>query len=264
MTRFCFFRPEMSAHHGDSQDHTATQSTLHFAVLLVGLMVMAGSTAWAAQGQDDPPENRMVDDFENDSVDEAPNNWFFITSGGKVWTPERAREPGEQVFIAEEDGNRFLRFITEGEAQRYTQRNGEDFEWRLQQYPRLQWRWRAHELPEGASEKGDNDVGAALYVTFGEDWLGRPKSIKYTYSSSLPVGTVVKDGPLYIIVVDSAQEPRMGEWKTVQRDIRGDYRQVFGGSPPDEPLSITLWSDSDTTGSTARVDFDDIVFLPPR
>jgi Protein of unknown function (DUF3047). len=101
-------------------------------------------------------------------------------------------------------------------------------------------------------------------VTFGSDWLGRPKSIKYTYSSSLPVGTTVSFGPLKVIVVDSAREPRAGEWETVQRRIRDDYRQVFGGSPPDRPVSITLWSDSDTTGDEAVVDIDDLELLPPR
>ncbi|WP_262504726.1 DUF3047 domain-containing protein [Salinibacter ruber] len=56
----------------------------------------------------------------------------------------------------------------------------------------------------------------------------------------------------------------MGEWETVQRRIRDDYRQVFGEDPPDRPVSITLWSDSDTTGDEAKVDVDDIELLPPR
>ena len=149
------------------------------------------------------------------------------------------------------------------EAIRYSQRNGKEFDWSINELPRLKWRWRAHHLPEGASEKGENDTGAALYVTFGSDWLGRPKSIKYTYSSSLPVGTVVSFGPLKVIVVDSKREPGLGEWKTIQRNVVDDYHQVFGGDPPDRPLSITFWSDSDTTGDYAKVDFDDIQLLPP-
>ena len=205
---------------------------------------------------------RVVDDFESYEDGAPPSRWKFITSSKEVWPLTRVLSDREKFYVMEEEGNKFARAYTNGEALRVTQRNGYEFEWNLQTHPRLEWQWRALELPKGASEKGQNDTGAALYVTFGTDWLGRPKSIKYSYSSSLPVGTVVSFGPLKVIVVDSAVEPRLGAWKTHQRNVVSDYRQVFGGSPPDEPVSITLWSDSDTTGDTARADFDDIVLRP--
>ncbi|WP_263810465.1 DUF3047 domain-containing protein [Salinibacter pepae] len=206
----------------------------------------------------------IVDNFEDDTPGTFPDGWVFVKSDEDIQSYEESRNPGETVEVREENENRYVRLITDGEALRYTKRNGVDFEWNLKDHPRLTWRWRAQQLPEGASEKGQNDTGGAVYVTFGSDWLGRPKSIKYTYSSSLPVGTTVSFGPLKVIVVDSAREPRTGEWETVQRRIRDDYRQVFGEDPPDRPVSITLWSDSDTTGDEAKVDVDDIELLPPR
>ena len=205
----------------------------------------------------------VVDDFDGKPPGEPPEGWVFVKSNKQILSYEEAREPGEKMIVRAEDGNRFVRLHTENEAFRFSKRNGVDFEWNLKTHPRLSWRWRALHLPEGASERGQNDTGGALYVTFGTDWLGRPKSIKYTYSSSLPVGTVVDFGNLYVIVVDSAREPRTDEWKRVERNVRQDYRQVFGGSPPDEPVSITLWSDSDTTGDRATVDIDDIALCPP-
>lgn len=215
--------------------------------------------------QTSPPRDTVwVDDFESYPTGQFPSRWVFVKESGGLKSYEEAREPGEQVFVdAGETGNQFLHLIVENEAVRYTLRNGNELDWNVRSHPRLQWRWKANHLPEGASERDKNDAGAALYVTFGTDWLGRPKSIKYTYSSSLPVGTVVSFGPLKVIAVDSAREPYTGEWKTVQRDIRSDYRQVFGGSPPKHPLSITVWSDSDTTGDYADVQFDDLLLLPP-
>ncbi len=210
------------------------------------------------------PARIVIDDFEDDAPGSFPDGWKFVGPDKEVKTYEETKEPGRRVTVREEDENRFVRLSTDDNYLRYTKRNGVNFEWNLNDHPRLIWRWRAHELPEGASEKGKNDTGGALYVTFGTDWLGRPKSIKYTYSSSLPVGTTVSFGPLKVIVVDSAGEPRPGEWKMVQRRIRDDYRQVFGGSPPDRPVSITLWSDSDTTDDEAVVDVDDIELLPAR
>jgi hypothetical protein len=223
----------------------------------------ADSPAVSPQSPESQKPGIVVDDFEAYTPGNFPSEWVYVSSDKEILPPEEVREPGEEITVQSQGGNQFLRVRVENEAIRYTQRNGEDFDWSINELPRLKWRWRAHHLPEGASEKGENDTGAALYVTFGSDWLGRPKSIKYTYSSSLPVGTVVSFGPLKVIVVDSKREPRLGEWKTIQRNVVDDYHQVFGGDPPDRPLSITFWSDSDTTGDYAKVDFDDIQLLPP-
>jgi hypothetical protein len=243
-----------------------SRSPVLAAVLALGVMVMTPGHALRASAQNggEAPSPILVDNFESYAPDTFPDGWVFVTEGKSIKTYEEAREPGETVVVREDNGNRFVRFITEDEAQRYTQRNGTDFDWNIKQHPRLQWQWRAHRLPEGANERTRNDTGAAVYVTFGSDWLGRPKSIKYSYSSSLPVGTVVEYGPLKVIVVDSAREPGMGTWKTVQRNIVNDYQQVFGGDPPQRPVSITLWSDSDTTDGVAEVDFDDVRLLPTR
>ena len=204
-----------------------------------------------------------IDDFESYKPGTFPDKWVFVKRDKSTLPYAEAREEGETVEVRSAGSNHYLKVKTRNEALRYTQRNGHEFDWSIEKHPRIAWRWRAVTLPEGASERGKNDTGGALYVTFGADWLGRPKSIKYTYSSSLPVGSIVEFGPLKVIVVDSAREPRTGEWKSVMRNVRNDYRQVFGGSPPDRPVSITFWSDSDTTGDEAEVYFDDIRLLPP-
>ncbi|WP_051141256.1 DUF3047 domain-containing protein [Salisaeta longa] len=219
-----------------------------------GAMLLVGAWMYGPQ---------IVDNFETNAVGQPPQGWIHVTESREVTSIQQALEPGETFAVKAEDGNKFLRVGTRNEALRFSQRNGEEFDWSLNEHPRLQWRWRALHLPEGASEKDKNDTGAALYVTFGSDWLGRPKSIKYTYSSSLPVGTVVSFGALHVIVVSSAVNGKIGRWKTVQRRVADDYAQVFGGTPPNRPVSITVWSDSDTTHGRALADFDDIVLLPP-
>ncbi|MFO8099805.1 MAG: DUF3047 domain-containing protein [Salinibacter sp.] len=236
---------------------------------LWGALVLLGVTAWGgvapagAQSEEDrAPEPVVVEDFEGYEPGTFPDRWVFVSSDERILSYEEVRDEGETMEVEEEGGNQFVRLITEGEALRYTLRNEKNFDWDLREHPYLEWRWRALHLPEGASEKDQNDTGGAIYVTFGTDWLGRPKSIKYTYSSTLPVGTVVSFGPLKAIVADSAQEPRLGEWKTKRQNVRQDYRQVFGEAPPNRPVSITLWGDSDTTGDSSRVDVDDIMLRP--
>ncbi len=242
--------------------HSAQWLRLLLIVSVGGLVAApAGVAQTSGSGS---PRTIVADDFESYTPGTFPDRWVFVDGDKEVLSYEESRNEGEEVVVKEEDGNQFVRLTTRGEALRYTLRNGTDFDWNLNKHPFLSWRWRALHLPEGASERGKNDTGGAIYVTFGEDWLGRPKSIKYTYSSSLSVGSVVSFGPLKVIVVDSAKEPRLGEWKTKRQNVYNDYRQVFGSEPPDRPVSITIWSDSDTTEDWARVDIDDIRLQAPR
>ncbi len=96
-----------------------------------------------------------------------------------------------------------------------------------------------------------------------KDWPGRPRSIKYTYSSTLPVGTTASYGALRVIVVASAADG-LGDWIRIERDVVADYRRVFRRDPPNLPVFITLWGDSDNTGGVSDVYFDDIALLPAR
>ncbi|MEX0821037.1 MAG: DUF3047 domain-containing protein [Rhodothermales bacterium] len=200
----------------------------------------------------------VVADFEGDTPGALPSGWGYLSSRNRRFQSAVAvMDPNQKFEVHAEEGNRFVRAYTKGEAQRISLR-AEALDWKLSEYPRLRWSWRALRLPEGAREDRVNDSGGAIYVSFSKtDWLGRPLSIKYTYSSTLPVGTVVSTGNVKIIVASSGLNG-IGSWLTVDRNVVDDYRRVFGSDPPDEPFTITLWSDSDNTGSIGEVDFDDI------
>jgi hypothetical protein len=233
--------------------------------LVIVFLLIAGLGAGAAPAVQHespaPAPDILIDDFEEDREGVPPDRWTYISKRGDEIALERMMDDSEHFLVVEERGNKFVRAFTRAEAQRITVlTDDEDLEWSLRTHPGLRWDWRAHQLPEGASERDQNDAGAALYVTFDTDWLGRPKSIKYTYSSTLPVGTVVDFGRLKVIVASSGADG-IGMWRTVERDVVDDYRRVFDRDPPETPVSITLWSDSDDTGSIAEVDFDNILLL---
>lgn len=228
--------------------------------LAVSMIVAAGGSALSSA----PPDSVVLEDFETDVVGKLPGKWRFYSSKNRRFQPAGPQmAPAERFFVAAEHGNKFLRVYTEGEAQRLSLPDTA-FNWKLSEYPRLRWSWRAHQLPAGAREDRANDSGGAVYVSFSKtDWLGRPLSIKYAYSTSLPTGTVVSTGNVKIIVASSGADGT-GRWVGVERDVVRDYRDVFGGDPPEEPFTITLWSDSDNTGSVAEVDFDDLVLVKKR
>lgn len=224
--------------------------------LLLGVSVYC-TFGWAAE-VDTTDNTVIIDDFESDSPGSYPKNWKFFTSHNRQFRPlDSFMSEDEKFYVVSERGNRFLRCYTKGEAQRISLPAG-DLSWKLSDNPILSWEWRAHRLPTGAAEDRVNDTGAAVYVSFSKtDWLGRPLSIKYTYSSTLPVGSVVSTGNVKVIVVSSGANGT-GSWKHIERNVVNDYREVFRSDPPNEPFTITLWSDSDDTKTVAEVDFDNL------
>ena len=204
----------------------------------------------------------LIDDFETYKDGELPSRWKYLEQSGLVQLEPRHMRPKEEFFIVEENGNKFVRAYTEGEAVHLSMANEEDgFDWNINTHPYLSWDWRANKLPEGAREDSPrlNDAGLGFYVIFSfKGLIKRPESIKYTYSSTLPVGTVLRQGRLRVIVVSNGVDG-VGDWIHIERNVLEDYRKVFGGTPPERPLSIRLWSDSDNTDQVGEGDFDNIM-----
>jgi hypothetical protein len=240
--------------------------------MLISVLLLASilTAVPSAHAQSDPcagtPSGercRVLDDFASYAPGARPTQWYANRGWDRIipLTADGVMDDRQYVRVRAAEGNQFARAHTEGEAIRILRAAPRGFAWDTEALPYLQWRWRAQQLPEGANERNSatNDTGAAIYVTFGRDWLGRPKSIKYTYSSSLPVGTTVSYGPLKVLVVASAAEQGTGSWVRHTRNVVADYKRLFGSAPDKAPQAISLWSDSDTMNGTATVDFDDIV-----
>ena len=223
---------------------------------IVGLLLVFGEPAACTTL---PDTTVVLENFETDAEGGLPAEWrFFSRSKRRFEAADRLMDAAGRFFVMQEHGNRFLRAYTTGTARRISLPS-EAFHWDLPGLPYLRWMWRAHHLPEGAREDRVNDSGAAVYISFAKtDWLGRPLSIKYVYSTALPRESVVSTGNVKVIVVSSGLE-KTGEWVQVTRNVVEDYQKVFGTAPPNAPTTITLWSDSDNTNSVAEVDFDNIM-----
>jgi hypothetical protein len=235
--------------------------------VMLGVIVasaLLGTAEAPAQGSRRPI---LIDNFEGYTAGQQPYHWKRPHKRSRsLLDLEPALERDDDYFeIVNDGGSKRARAYTKNESVQLVRLNGDGYQWDLRTHPRLAWAWRAIQLPRGAREDEDryNDTGAALYVTFGTDWLGRPRSIKYTYSSMLPVGTTAKFGPLWVVVVASGADG-LGDWVRLERDVVADYKRLFDKDPPDEPVSITLWGDSDNTEGISDVYFDDIELLPAR
>ena len=123
----------------------------------------------------------------------------------------------------------------------------------------LSWRWRVWELPAGGDERRVEtmDSAASVYAVFGSRLF--PRVIKYVWSSAVPPGTTLhhpRSERLGIVVVSTGAEG-LGSWRTVTRTLTDDYRRLFA-SDADRLRGLGVKSDSDSTSSAARADFDDI------
>lgn len=247
--------------------HMIINKAASVGVVLIAFLLAApaasGQATYSGPNSTDAPQDRVViDDFESYQDGGLPVKWKYLLSRQLHPLEPVHMRPKEKFYVVKDGPESILRVYTEGEAVHLTMANEpEGFSWDLKSHPFLQWRWRAHELPTGAREdkKSLNDTGAAVYVIFSIEGLilKRPQTIKYTYSSTLPVGTIVDFGSLKAIVASSGLDG-IGKWRTIKRDVASDYRAAFGKEPPRNPLSIRLWGDSDDTESRATADFDDI------
>ncbi len=245
---------------------------MFYRIVLVLVLSVSLASSGSAQspdqaGCDGMPEAsncKLLDNFESDTLDGPPRDWRDTRGQELVrLTKEGVMNERKNVYVRSESKNKFARIYTDARALQVVMSRRNGLDWNLDRRPYLRWQWRAEALPEGANEKRDetNDTGGALYVTFETDILGQPKSIKYTYSSTLPVGTTVDYGTLKVLVVASEQEQGLNEWVTHERNVVEDYERLFDGTPDSTPIAVMMWSDSDSVDSVSTIDFDDLLLL---
>jgi len=187
-----------------------------------------------------------------------------------VWKTREDLSKARPVYrIIEEDGKKFLRASTVNVNN--SVQLGKDLKWDIKRHPNLSWEWRVRIVPEGGNEggKGLNDSAAGLYVIYQTrtvpftGWQNQPANwIKYVWSSTLPVGTVIprkitKMGfdinGRYVVVASGKKD--LNKWITFNRNVIDDYKKYFGTNPPFKSVVIGILTDSDDTKSKAEADY---------
>ncbi|MDZ7773413.1 MAG: DUF3047 domain-containing protein [Balneolaceae bacterium] len=238
--------------------------------LLAVLLAVPPETS--AQKQAGAPErladgSLLLDDFESDPVGGLPVGWFDRDGNRELVNYDSNVQEEYKYRIMEEEGNRFLRY--EGMHAKhinYPLANKEMVN--IHETPVLSWRVRAHELPDNAdedvSDRNDSVVSVYVVFEFGHVLFRKvPKSIRYSWSTTRETGSQFSKlfGNQKILVIESG-EARTGEWVTFERNIYEDYRELFGETPPKQPLAILVLSDGDSTGSHVMADYDDFILKP--
>ncbi|NGP76778.1 DUF3047 domain-containing protein [Balneolaceae bacterium YR4-1] len=216
----------------------------------------------------------LLEDFQEDSVGQFPIGWYDRNGNKTLKNHDPKVVEDYNYRILSEDSNKFLRY--EGTSAKHinypliNKKKENIYGIDIYKTPILSWKVRAYSLPNNGNEDSSdrNDVVASVYVVFD---FGRvalfkkvPKSIRYTWSTTLKEGTRTSKlfGNQQIVVVESGSE-NTGKWIKFERNIVEDYRRLFGDDPPRTPLAILILSDGDSTGSFVKADYDDIMLKSP-
>jgi hypothetical protein len=180
------------------------------------------------------------------------------------WQGQDWGSPAYDFQIADNDGHRVLHLRSRNEGSTISKEIKGIV---LKDTPILEWRWKAVTLPKGGNscKKEHDDQAVQVYVIWPRFPAAvRSRVIGYVWDTTVPVGTVCKsekNGMVTYIVVRSGSAD-LGTWLTERRDVRADFKKVYG-EEPDAPGAISLASDSNDTRSSAEAFVGAIRFRKP-
>lgn len=134
----------------------------------------------------------------------------------------------------------------------------------LNRTPWLNWSWRVDKVLNGVDErsKAGDDYPARVYVVVsGGAAFWKTRSLVYVWSSNQPVGTTWNSAftaNARVMALRSGTKDA-GRWVSEKRDIRADFRQLFG-EDIEAIDAVALMTDTDNSGQSATAWYGDIYF----
>jgi hypothetical protein len=130
----------------------------------------------------------------------------------------------------------------------------------LRQTPILAWQWKVAELPKGGNffASSTDDQAAQLVLAFS--WR---RFITYIWDSTAPAGTMA-DAPSPALrsvkaVVVRSGETNKGAWITETRNVREDYKRLFG-EEAEKVVGVRIQINSQHTKSQAESFWRSVTF----
>ncbi len=134
----------------------------------------------------------------------------------------------------------------------------------LNHTPWLNWSWRVDKVLNGVDErsKEGDDYPARVYVVVsGGAAFWKTRSLVYVWSSNQPAGATwnnaFTDNARVMALRSGTKEA--GRWVNEKRDIRADFRQLFG-EDIETIDAVALMTDTDNSGQSATAWYGDIYF----
>ena len=134
----------------------------------------------------------------------------------------------------------------------------------LTQTPYLNWSWKVENTFSGNDEtrrSGDDYPARIFVVVSGGIFFWQTRAINYVWSSDQPAETQWESAVTENAMMLSLRsgDSLSGQWLVEKRNIREDFRRMFGVEV-NEIHAVAIMSDSDDTGQSARAYYGDIFF----
>jgi Protein of unknown function (DUF3047) len=181
------------------------------------------------------------------------------------WAKQGWGEPKYDFTVVEADGQRALHLKSAADSSNINKNISGMV--RLAETPVLEWTWKVAALPKGgdARHAETDDEAAQVYVV----WPRFPQAVRsriigYIWDSTAPVGSIFKSkksGTVTYVVVRSGPQD-LGKWVTERRNVREDFKRIYGEEPED-PGGVSIGIDSDDVKGTAESYVGRIQFRKP-
>jgi Protein of unknown function (DUF3047) len=181
------------------------------------------------------------------------------------WKGQNWGSPVYDFAVVENDGQTALHMRSENDSSTISR----DIRGKvnLEATPLLEWRWKVTTLPKAGNScrKATDDQAAQIFLV----WPRFPEAVRsriigYVWDTTAKVGTICpseKTRTVTYIVIRSG-EADLGKWLTEQRNVREDFKKIYG-EEPESPAAIALAIDSNDTKATAESYIGSLVFRGP-
>ena len=196
-------------------------------------------------------------------------DWSKVPVGTKgippEWKGQQWGSPAYDITVVEDGGKRVAHLKSRNEGSTISKEVKGKVD--LKATPILEWSWKAVALPKGGNScaKATDDQAVQVYTA----WPRFPEAVRsriigYVWDTTQPVGTICKSektGTVTYVVLRSGPAD-VGKWLTEQRNVREDFKKIYGADP-DNPGAVSISIDSNDTNSYAESFVGAIVFKHP-
>jgi hypothetical protein len=229
-------------------------------VALAGLIWVV---AIGAQGKSAvPPGSLVVEDWS-----EQPAGPVGIPVGwqGQSW----GRRPRYDFRIEETPGaggsGKSLHLVSDGDNSTISKQVGKVD---VKRHSILEWRWRVVTLPAGGDSRkaATDDQAGQIYVVFPRmPTAVRSRIIGYVWDSIVPAGSIVPSASTRMVtyVVVRSGSADLDKWITERRNVREDFKRIYGEEPGEAAEIVSVGIDSNDTRSRAESYMGEILFRTP-
>ena len=214
---------------------------------IVAVVMLCAAAAWAA-------DHVIVEDWSR-----APVGHKGIPP---EWKAQQWGSPAYDMTVEEDAGKKVLHLRSKDEGSTISKEVKGKVN--LKATPVIEWSWKMVALPEGGNScaKATDDQAGQVFVM----WPRFPEQVRsrivgYVWDTTRPVGTTCRSEKTamvtYIVVRSGTAD--VGKWFTERRNVREDFKKIYGEDAED-PGVVSISIDSNDTHSYSESFVGPIVF----